>query len=368
MSARAGPLLGRLLEAGGVASEDHGVRLVRHFGDPSAEYRAAAAGAAVFDRSHRSRLWVSGRAPGRMLDGVLTGTLPRPPVEAGGGLRCGRGTYHAVLTPKGRMITDLWALLPGDEASPGFLLDVPAAGREGLLAHLRTYLPPRFASVADRTEDWAALTVVGPSAAGTLARLALGLRAEPELLSAGDEGAWWSAASPGEGLIVMRTREVWPEAFDVYGPTAAVAALWSRLVEEGVTPAGLGVWTTLRVEAGRPAFGIDMDDTTIPVEAGIHERAIDYGKGCYTGQEVIVRIRDRGQVNRHLRLLELGEGPTPAAGAELHAPGGESAKPVGFVTSAVDSPRRGGVIALAYVRRGIDRVVLAEREVDVPSG
>jgi folate-binding protein YgfZ len=95
-----------------------------------------------------------------------------------------------------------------------------------------------------------------------------------------------------------------------------------------------------------------MDDRTIPVEAGIHERAIDYGKGCYTGQEVIVRIRDRGHVNRHLRQLMLGEVAPPPPGTELHVEGG--AKPVGSITTAVRSPRFGQTVALGWVRRGVE--------------
>jgi folate-binding protein YgfZ len=109
-----------------------------------------------------------------------------------------------------------------------------------------------------------------------------------------------------------------------------------------------------------------MDADTIPTEAGIDDRAIDHTKGCYTGQEVIVRIRDRGHVNRQLHRLELGDVPTPAAGTELLAADG-SAKTVGRVTSAVQSPKHGGVLALAYVARGVDRVLLGGREVAVPT-
>ena len=142
------------------------------------------------------------------------------------------------------------------------------------------------------------------------------------------------------------------ESYTGFGPTGAITALWKAMVAAGAVPAGLGVWSTLRVEAGRPVFGTDMDDKTIPVEAGIHERAIDYAKGCYTGQEVIVRIRDRGHVNRHLRQLMLGDVPAPHRGAELFVEG--SAKSVGYVTSAVESPKFGQTVALGYVRRGTE--------------
>lgn len=374
--ARGSPLLDAMVAAGGVVADYHGRRLVRHFGDPSGEYAAATEGVAVFDRSHRTRLTVSGRGPLQMLNGVLTGTMPPPPTmeagpESAGRSRAaavahGRATYHAVLTPKGKMVTDLWAMLPGDEASPGVLLDVPVAGTGPLLDTFTKVLPPRFAKVEDVSASTGSISVVGPRAADTLSRLALGLRVDAEALSRAEEGAWWRVGDPVAGMTVVRTMDVWPEAFTVLGPAPAIVALWRRLVEGGAVPAGLGVWSTLRVEAGRPVFGTDMDERTIPVEAGIHERAIDHRKGCYTGQEVIVRIRDRGHVNRHLRRLELGDTPTPAPGTELYATD-EPEKAVGHVTSAVQSPRHGGVLALAYVRRGVERVLLGGREVEVPT-
>lgn len=362
---RVSPLLAMLEGAGGIVGDYHGHRLVRHFGDPAAEYDSATKGIAVFDRSHRARLTLSGRAPGQMLNGILTGVLPPPPTEVEPGVSGGTATYHAVLTPKGRMITDLWAILPGEEASPGFLLDVPVAGRDALLEHLGRFIPPRLASVEDVSEDQASISVVGPVAASVVSRLAFGLRVDEGWLRESAEGEWRRAGSPEEGLIVVRTREVWPDAWTVYGPTAGVVALWRALVNEGASPAGLGVWSTLRVEAGRPVFGADMDSRTMPPEAGIVERAIDESKGCYTGQEVIVRIRDRGHVNRQLRRLELGDVPAPAKGTELLAADG-SGKAVGEVTSAVQSPRFGGVLAFAYVRRGVERVLLDGRELRVP--
>ena len=114
---------------------------------------------------------------------------------------------------------------------------------------------------------------------------------------------------------------------------------------------GTEVWRTLRIEQGYPAFGVDMDDTTIPIEAGLGDRAFDHGKGCYTGQEVIVRLRDRGRVNWHLRRLRFGDA-LPLTGQELFHPGVE--KPRGRVTSAVRSPHLGEVVGLGYVRREVE--------------
>tara|TARA_Y100000746_G_C15115754_1_gene290439 strand:- start:1 stop:339 length:339 start_codon:yes stop_codon:yes gene_type:complete len=107
-----------------------------------------------------------------------------------------------------------------------------------------------------------------------------------------------------------------------------------------------------------------MDEKTLPPEVGVLERAIDHTKGCYTGQEVIVRIRDRGHVNKHLRLLDLGDIPAPRRGAELLASDG-SGKVVGNLTSVVQSPRAHSVVALGYVRRGVSTVLLGDRSVVV---
>lgn len=365
-AAAASELAAALERAGAVRSEYHGSTLVRHFGDPQAEYEAASKGLAVFDRSHRTRLAVRGKAPGQMLKGILTGVMPAVPREAEGGVWAGRSTYHAVLTPKGKMITDLWGTLLGEEPTAGYLLDVPVAGREGLLASFAKLLPPRLASVEDASARTAMITAVGPDAAAAVSRLAVGSRVGADTLRSLAEGEWRAAGIPAEEPVVIRTEEVWPEAYSIVGPAARVASLFESLVQAGARPAGNAVWTTLRVEAGRPVFGTDMDEDTIPTEAGIEDRAIDHRKGCYTGQEVIVRIRDRGHVNRRLHRLVLGDVPTPASGAELLAADG-SGKVVGRITSAVLSPKLGGVVVLAYVARGVEAVSLDGRTVPVPS-
>jgi folate-binding protein YgfZ len=108
----------------------------------------------------------------------------------------------------------------------------------------------------------------------------------------------------------------------------------------------------LRIEAGRPRWGAELDETVIPIEAGLRDRAISQTKGCYTGQEVIIRILHRGRVNWHLRGLFLGDVPAPAAGVELFRPG--ESKPVGRVTSACLSPLHDQTIGLGYVRREVE--------------
>lgn len=333
--------------------ELRGAVVARHFGDTAAEYDAATTGVAMRDRSHRGRWLVEGRQPSAMLKGVVTGRMPDGWTERGDGVRVGRAEYSVVLTPKGRTLSDLriWRLDGSAEDDATLLLDVPPAGREALGAHLRRFLPPRLAAVSDATASTALLSVVGPRAAETIARRASSLRLDASDLEAMAEGDLFAVEGGGGWpLTIVRSGSVSPPAWDLVGARSEVEALEETLAGAGVTRIGSGVWETLRIEAGRPAFGAELTDQVIPIEAGVQARAIDYEKGCYTGQEVIIRLRDRGHVNRHLRRIRLPEGPTPATGTQLWRADGEKA--VGVITSSAMSPRM-GPLALGYVRREV---------------
>ena len=258
-----------------------------------------------------------------------------------------RAEYSAVLTAKGRVIADLRAMWGTDAAEESLWLDVPAPAAQALLEHLKRYLPPRLAAVEDVTDDAGLLTVMGPEASAVLAEMLFAEDVSAEALVEMEEGEY--IVSPRGGERLVRTGEVDTPAWDVFSSGEGVRRLWGGLLERGVVAVGVGVWDTLRVEAGRPAFGQDMDETRLLPEVGLVDRAVDHSKGCYTGQEVIVRIRDRGHVNRELRGLRLGEGPAPTVEAELFYEGDAA----GVVTSAVESPRSGRGIALAYVRRQV---------------
>jgi folate-binding protein YgfZ len=314
------------------------------------EYGAAVEAVAVFSRGERRIFQISGRDPEGMLKGVVSGRIPGEPSAGSGNDRIGEVCYNTLLTPKARMITDL-RILRGPAG--GFLLDLPKSGSQAALRHLQKYLPPRLARVADRSEDFAMLSLVGR---GVGAVLTTRLGVDPptaETLETLEEGQELSMPlADVQDVRVVRNGDVWPPAFDLLLPSDAVGAMMSRVVEGGAVAGSWHTWEVLRIENGRPAFGVDMDGETIPVEAGIDARAIDHGKGCYTGQETIVRIRDRGRVNKRLRGFLLAEGPPPTPGTELYSPATE--KSAGWVTSACASPRFQQTIALGYVRRAAE--------------
>ena len=158
----------------------------------------------------------------------------------------------------------------------------------------------------------------------------------------------------GVPVVVVRSNEIGEVGFLLYADAAVARSLTGALADAGAVELDPETFVTLRLEAGRPAFPADMDQNTIPLEAGIESRAINQTKGCYVGQEVVIRIlhRGRGRVAKRLVGLLLGTGdPAPDAGAALHRADGPDADPVGTVTTARRSPALGRPIALGYVKR-----------------
>ncbi len=328
-----------LEERGGIVSRPfpEDIPCIRHFGSPRDEYRAASQACGLVCRTDRTLLRIHGRAPARMLHGVLTNSIPDAP--AGSPVVHGLATYGTMLTAKGRMVTDLRTVWLGRDEADGLGLDVAMNAHAATLGHLSRFLPPRMARVEDLSHACGLVTVLGPEAETTLARLIGGVAQHGYMLIDGGPVAG--------GLLVVASLEQLA-GWDIWGSPASLKKVWSSLEGFGARGVGWGVWDTLRIEAGLPAFGVDMDQATIPVEAGLLDRAFDHKKGCYTGQEVIVRIRDRGRVNWNLRALRFGDADAQP-GAQLFEPGGGKVR--GRVTSVAQSPRFRQTIGLGYVRR-----------------
>jgi folate-binding protein YgfZ len=331
---------------------------------PQSDYRAAFHGTAVRPASDRHFLKVTGRAPGEMLNGLLSNSPPPPlePVEGkvgyGSGIPDtnpgkvgGSAVYSTLLNAKGRMITDLRI---SSDSSGGFLLEIPSAGFEGAVAHFSKFLPPRLAGLEDRSPFMAALTLLGPEVPGLLASAlsSYGLAVSgEEVLAIGEEDVLVLFGRNGETFRIMGRGDALVPGWDLILPERLSEAVQSALEGTGATPLSEATLDILRIEKGRPLFGRDMDENTIPVEAGIQARAIDNQKGCYTGQEVIIRIRDRGHVNKELRGLLLGGAPVATFRQELFHPDRENS--VGWVTSSAASPHFGQTVALGYLQRAV---------------
>lgn len=326
-----------------------GRRVPRSYGEAATEYRAAHTAAAVVDRSGRALVRVFGRDPVKMIDGLLTNDVATAPE--------GQGVYGALLTPKGKMVADVRVFRQPDGE---LMLDADGQARENVLDHLRRFVPPLFARFEDVSGSHGVLGVFGPSARDVVEQ-ALD-RTLPGTLP---EDGFVLQPLDGARVLVARTLYAGVDGYDMIAPVAGLARLWDRLVAAGARPIGHAALEVLRIEAGRPRWGAELDENVIPLEAGLRERAISETKGCYTGQEVIVRILHRGHVNWQLRGFLLGEVPAPAQGVGLVAP--EGGKKLARLTSTCHSPRHDQTIGLGYARREIEPpVTLRLERVDGP--
>ena len=303
-------------------------------------YKAARETAAVFDRSWRGKIAVAGGDRRTYLHAMLTNDVLA--------LAPGSGCYAAYLTPQGRMIADMSVLELGDLV----LLDLDQAVTATVLQKLDQFIFSEDVKLGDLSEAFGTLTVVGPQSA----RVVAGVISGPGQRGPGEvELAAWTefrnvrADFRGQTALVAASRNSGEAGFDVYVERPHVAELAAALTAAGAVPAGGADWETLRIEGGRPAFGIDMDGDTIPLEAGIEGRAISFTKGCYPGQEIVIRIlhRGHGRVARKIAGLRVSGDAVPAHGDLLRA----GDRDAGRITSAVWSPRAGGPIALGMVHR-----------------
>jgi folate-binding protein YgfZ len=276
----------------------------------TADYELLKTKVGLVDRSARGKLTVRGADAADFLQGQVTND-----VEA---LAPGEGCYAAMLSHKGKFRTDMRILRTDD----GFWMDTEPIGLVPARWTLETYAIGRDVQHEDVTGRMAILSLVGPAA-----REALDV-APPETEHGHVVGEHGRYVATDLGVDVICERDA---------AEAVKAAL-------GVPEVGEEVAEVLRIESGRPRLGYDMDAETMPQEAGVHERAVSYTKGCYVGQETVARLYWKGKPNRHLRGLRLSE--PVERGAELRL--GE--KVVGRVGSACVSPAH-GPIALALVRR-----------------
>jgi folate-binding protein YgfZ len=318
------------------------------------QYRAVRHSAGVLDRSSRGRITLRGRDRLTFLHALLTNDIV--------GLAPGSGCYAALLTPQGRMVADMRVFELGDAV----LLDVHRETKDVLLAKLDQMLFSEDVEIGDVSDAFGCISVQGPRAAGVV-EASVGLDAST--LAAWQPFQNASVSWRGTTVIVARTDEFGLPGFLLFTDMAAIPSLAAVTGANGAEVVEAMTSEVLRVEAGQPAFLVDITNDTIPLEAGLEASAISYTKGCFPGQEVLVRIRDRGhgRVARKLVGLVLDGGEVPERGAVVRV----GDKDVGQVTTAVLSPGLGRPIALGYVHRDVSEagtaVTVSAGEETVPA-
>ena len=296
----------------------------------TAEHRVLREACGLLDRSERGKLALTGGGALEFLNGQVSNELL--------GLRAGEGRYATFLTHKGKMLGDLRILAVGEH--PGgepveLLLDTERVALQALFDMIRRFKVGYEMQLHKRTRELGLLSLIGPQAGATAASAAVGL----ERLDAA-EHANRRVRIDGTSALAVRT----DVGVDLLCEAADTDGLAAALGEHGAVRVSEEAAECLRVERGRPRYGIDLDDTVIPQEAGLNERAVSFTKGCYVGQETVARLFYKGKPNRHLRGLRLSQ---PAHTGEQLALGERA---VGRIGSAVLSPTL-GPIALALVRR-----------------
>jgi tRNA-modifying protein YgfZ len=282
------------------------------------EYHAITERAGLVDRSERGKLALSGEDAKEFLAGQVTNDVV--------GLEPGTGCYAALLTPKGKMLGDMRVLDAGDE----LLLDCDRAALQAIFDVIRRATIGFRVELHKRTVQRGLLSLVGPRA-----REVAGAPDLPET-----EHVHRALTIGGVQVRAIVT----DVGLDVLCLAEDAAAVRVALQDAGAEPASEETAEILRIEQGRPRWGAELDETTIPQEAGLNDRAVSFTKGCYVGQETVARLHWKGKPNRHLRGLRLSAPADTGSALRL----GE--REVGRLASVADSPTL-GPIGLAVVRR-----------------
>ena len=307
-------------------------------------YRALYETAAGLDRSARGRLRLTGSDRRGYLQGILTNDIAA--------LTRGTGCYSAMLTPQGRMIADMRVLELGD----ALLIDLPHSVATSVRDRLEQFIFTEDVAVQDVSTSIFQVGVYGPAASQAILGAFDSIRLPGETAQDTSRldslelhgNILWDAGG-GSPAIVAKSDDYGRPGFEVFIENRAFSRFAHALQNAGALQIDERTADVARIEAGRPAFGQDMDDSTIPLEAGIEDRAISHTKGCYVGQEIIIRVLHRGHGRVARRLVGLLLDALAERGDRLRSGDREA----GFITSVAQSPAVGRPIALGYVHRDL---------------
>jgi len=321
------------VEAGAVFDDKNGSLAPIHYGDSDLEYQVVKTAVGLVDRSGRGKLRLTGKDRTRFLHGMVTNTVT--------GLTEWAGNHAALTTAQGQTLLDLWVHHLGDY----LWLETEFGYQVKLYETLDRFLIADDVVMTDETNDWVILGVVGAKALASV-NTVLGVAVDdlPEhhtLMGQWTEKPMW----------VTRRSFLGVDGIDVRVSANDGVSLWHALVKAGVKPVGSQAQDVLRVEAGIPLCGVEIDESGAPLEVGL-EDTVDFNKGCYIGQEVIAKMHFRGKPRRYLVGVRFEGESVIAHPADVSVDG----KSVGRVTRCVYSPAVAGVIALAIIKRGVHEV------------
>ncbi len=318
----------KLTAAGARLASYRGAETPATFGDTAAEFRALLEGSAVFDMSWQAKLIISGRDRTRWFNGMVTNNIRD--------LAVGRGVYSFALTPQGRNQGDLVAYNRGDY----FLATTDQAQAEPLTTILQRYIIMDQVEIENISDKLASIGVAGPKAKELLTHAGIDVA---QL----DAGQVIDTMCGDIGISVARSTQPQLDVYEIWLAADNTEKVWDTLIAAGATPVGSDAIELYRIVRGVPRYGIDLRERDLPQETG-QQHALNFSKGCYIGQEIVERIRARGNVHRAFVGFEvIGDAPQP--GTKIVA----GDKEAGEITSAARVPFPGGerTLALGYLRR-----------------
>lgn len=323
--------------AGASLVDFHGWEMPVRYGSIPGEHQKVRSSAGLFDLCHMGRLELRGAGAAAWLERVLSGDVAR--------MAAGRARYRLILNERGTIIDDVIVYRLPDE----WLLVVNASNRQRVIDWLEEHRPPGSAAeVVDRTADWAMIALQGPRSREILPSLVT----EPE--TPWDALRYYritAAEFDGVPVRVARTGYTGEDGFEVYLPADRAEALWNRALEVGgdrVAPIGLGARDTLRLEAGMPLYGQEIDETTDPFEAGLGFAVKLDKEADFVGRDSLLKMRE-APPRRRLRGLRIDSRRVARHGMKIFLGGRENE--VGYITSGAPSPTLGYPIAMGYVER-----------------
>ena len=299
------------------------------FGDAASEFRSLILACGVYELSARARISVTGRDRVRWLNGMVTNSIRD--------LAAGHGVYAFLLNPQGHILGDLYAFNRGES----FLIETDQAQVEKLLPGLQRYIIMDDVKLVNVSGELSAIGIAGPRARQAMQAVGIGI---PELAPL----QFADLSYRGDNLTLVRGDNLAIDSYQLWLAPDGVKTLWNSLTKAGAASTGVAALELLRVASGIPRYGQDIRERDLPQETE-QQRALHFSKGCYIGQEIVERIRSRGQVHRKFTGFEVQGPPPPAAGARIQSDG----KDVGEITSVASVPGATGerTLALGYIRR-----------------
>ncbi len=303
-----------------------------NYGDELSEYKSVREGVGIIDLSSRGKLRLSGKDHIKFLQGMLSNDVVK--------LEEKKGMYATILNVKGRLISDMRVY----RESESVLIDLEPVLNQKVLELLTKFRLSYKANIDDISQNTGLISIQGPQAIKLLELL---IEEKPPQM---EQYEFIQKEALGHLLTIVSVNRTGEEGFDLYVSNDGLKDLWDALLMEreglNVSPIGYNALNMLRIEAGIPIYGVDMDESNIPIEAGLWD-ALDFEKGCYVGQEVVARIKWRGHVNWHLVGFESEGEVAPKVGDEIFL----DERKIGRITSSTLSPTFNKPLSLGYIRR-----------------